>query len=127
MEEIKKCLECGTELFGRVDKKFCSDQCRNTYNNRIHADSNTYIRRVNYLLRKNRRIMEELIDGTDKDAKRVHKNKLTDKGFSFDYYTNIYKTKTNKYYYFSYEYGFMKLDDDYFTVVKREDYLKKSK
>ena len=125
MEEVKKCLECGTELFGRVDKKFCSDQCRNTYNNRFHADSNTYIRRVNYLLRKNRRIMEELIDGTDKDAKRVHKNKLTDKGISFDYYTNIYKTKTNNYYYFSYEYGFMKLDDDYFMVVKRDEYLKK--
>ncbi len=47
-----------------------------------------------------------------------------DKGFNFDYYTNIYKTKTGKYYYFSYEYGFMKLDEDYFTVVLREEYLK---
>ena len=124
MEEIRKCAECSTELYGRVDKKFCSDQCRNTFNNRIHADSNAYIRKVNYTLRKNRRIMEELLDSIDKDARRVRKNKLTDKGFSFDYYTNIYKTKANKYYYFCYEYGFMKLDDDYYTVVKREEYLK---
>jgi len=124
MEDIRRCLECHTELYGRVDKKFCSDQCRNTYNNRIHASSNAYIRKVNYILRKNRRIMEELLSNTEKDARRVHKSKLTDKGFSFDYYTNVSKTKSNKYYYFSYEYGFMKLDDDYYTVVKRFDYLK---
>ena len=124
MTEIRKCLECGTEIYGRVDKKFCSDQCRNTYNNRIHAVSNTYIRKVNYILRKNRRIMEEMLEDTGKEAIRVHKSKLIDKGFSFDYYTNIYKTKNGNYYYFSYEYGFMKVDDDYFTVVKREEYLK---
>jgi len=124
MKESRKCAECGTEIYGRVDKKFCSDQCRNTFNNRIHASSNAYIRKVNYILRKNRRIMEELLNKSDKDALRVHKNKLTDKGFSFDYYTNIYKTKNNKYYYFSYEYGFMKLDDDHYMVVKRDDYLK---
>ncbi len=126
MEENRKCLECDSDIQGRVDKKFCSDQCRNTFNNKIHAISNTYIRKVNYALRKNRRIMENILESTDKDAKRVNKNKLSDKGFSFDYYTNIYKTKTNNYYYFSYEYGFMKLDDDYYMVVKRDEYLKKS-
>ena len=125
MNTVRKCLECGTEIYGRVDKKFCSDQCRNTYNNRIHAISNTYIRKVNYILRKNRKIMEDLLEGSEKDARRVHKSKLVDKGFNFDYFTNIYKTKTNNYYYFSYEYGFMKLDDTYLMVVKKEDYLKK--
>lgn len=126
MDPVRNCLECNDEIHGRVDKKFCSDQCRNTFNNKIHATSNTYIRKVNYILRKNRRILEELLDSSEKDAKRIHKNKLIDKGFSFDYYTNIYKTKTNNYYYFSYEYGFMKLDDDYFMVVKREEYLLKT-
>ena len=123
MEDSRNCPECGTEIYGRVDKKFCSDQCRNTFNNRLHAVSNTYIRKVNYILRKNRRIMEEFLATTEKDTKRVHKRKLMDKGFSMDYYTNVYKTKTNNYYYFSYEYGFMKLDDDYFMIVMREEYL----
>jgi hypothetical protein len=123
MEE-RKCLECGEPVYGRVDKKFCSDQCRNTYNNRLNGVANKYIRKVNYVLRKNRRIMEELLNNADKDAIKVHRNKLTDRGFSFDYYTNVYKTKTGKYYYFNYEYGFMKIDDDYFTIVKREEYLK---
>ena len=122
MEE-RKCLECGEPIYGRIDKKFCSDQCRNTFNNRTHTIANKYIRKVNYIIRKNRKIMQELLDSSDKDAIRIHRRKLMDKGFNFDYYTNIYKTKNEKYYYFSYEYGFMKLDEDYFTVVLREEYL----
>ena len=31
MEE-RKCLYCGEPLIGRVDKKFCCDSCRNSYN-----------------------------------------------------------------------------------------------
>lgn len=123
MEE-RKCLECNEPIYGRIDKKFCSDQCRNTYNNRTHAIANKYIRKVNYIIRKNRKIMEEMLENSSKDAIKVHRRKLINKGFNFDYYTNIYKTKTGKYYYFSYEYGFMKLDDEYFTIVLREDYLK---
>ena len=28
------CLECGTEFYGRPDKKFCSPVCKNKYHNR---------------------------------------------------------------------------------------------
>jgi hypothetical protein len=27
--EAKKCLACGKQLKGRIDKKFCDDYCRN--------------------------------------------------------------------------------------------------
>lgn len=123
MEEDKKCLECGTKIFGRIDKKFCSDQCRNTYNNRFNAISNSYIRKVNYILRKNRRIMEDILLKADKDVKRVKRNSLLDKGFDFGYYTNIYKTSNSKYYYFCYEYGYNVLEDNYLAIVKKIDYL----
>ena len=124
MTEERKCLECSTEIYGRVDKKFCSDQCRNTFNNRTQAVQNKYIRRVNYILRKNRRIMEELIEGSEKNVKRVKRNDMLEKGFNFDYYTNIYSTKNNKYYYFSYEYGYNVLEDNYLAIVRRDEYLK---
>ncbi len=29
----KKCPVCGEEIFGRSDKKFCSDDCRTYFNN----------------------------------------------------------------------------------------------
>jgi hypothetical protein len=46
------CLECGTKLMGRVDKKFCHDGCRNAYNNNINKDSKNLIRNINNRLRK---------------------------------------------------------------------------
>ena len=34
------CPECGDKLKGRADKKFCSDACRNAYNNKLNSDAN---------------------------------------------------------------------------------------
>ena len=49
MEEnlSRKCPECGDKIIGRVDKKFCSDQCRNTYNNRLNSDASNTVRNIN--------------------------------------------------------------------------------
>jgi hypothetical protein len=33
------CWDCGAELKGRVDMKFCDNQCRGNYNNRIRRDA----------------------------------------------------------------------------------------
>ncbi|MCD4732176.1 MAG: hypothetical protein K8R74_16335, partial [Bacteroidales bacterium] len=91
--EKRLCPECGFEIIGRTDKKFCSDQCRNTFNNRLKQDANNYIRNINNILRKNRRILAEL---NPKGKSKVTRNKLNEKGFNFDYYTNSYSTKTGK-------------------------------
>lgn len=120
----RKCEECGTEIEGRVDKRFCSDQCRNTFNNRMQAIPNKYVRKVNYLLRKNRRILEKQLENSDKDAIRVNRRLIQDEGFNFEYFTNIYKTKTGNTYFFNFEYGYMRIDEDYLTIVRRDDYLK---
>lgn len=120
--EEKLCMECQAPIYGRIDKKFCSDQCRNTFNNRIHMVSNKYIRRVNYVIRKNRFIMEGLLG--DKEVLKVSKKVLFENGFDFGFFTNIYETKKGSKYYFCYEYGYLPLVDGNFTLVKREEYLK---
>ena len=86
----KTCLECGAKLIGRVDKKFCSDQCRVSHNNKLNGDATNYIRNVNNALRKNRRILLEL-NPTGKT--RVGKDKLLRSGFDFNHHTGSYKTK----------------------------------
>ena len=101
MEE-KKCLECGTPILGRADKKFCSDYCRNVYNNR---------------LKKNWNILEEL---NTKETTKIHGNKLTVKNFDFNYFTSLYKTKKNEVYYFVYDQGYKKLGDNYYLLVKKK-------
>lgn len=62
MESTEKtCLACDKPLKGRLDKKFCDDYCRNNYNNRLNSDQSNYVRNVNNILRKNRRILEASI------------------------------------------------------------------
>ncbi len=41
------CVECGEEIKGRADKKFCSDQCRSAFNNRLNSDATNFIRNIN--------------------------------------------------------------------------------
>ncbi len=112
--EKKKCLECKETITGRIDKKFCSDQCRNTYNNRLNSDSTNHVRNINNILRKNRRILQEL---NPDDKARVHKDKLLEKGFHFGYYTNMLLTKKGTTYYFCYEYGYLTLENNFYFLV----------
>lgn len=116
----KICLECGEKILGRIDKKFCSDQCRNTYNNRLNRDDINLARRINRILRKNRRILSDI---NIKGKTRVSKRKLLDLGFSFDYHTNIYETKNGKRYFFCYDQGILALDSEYYTIVERKEYV----
>jgi len=114
---MKKCLECGENFSGREDKKFCSDGCRNAYNNKINKDSTNYMRNINNKLRKNYRILSELnLDGKTK----VSRVKLIAKGFDFEFFTNIYQTKTGNTYYFLYDQGYMALENEYFILVRKD-------
>jgi len=108
------CLECGAKLHGRMDQKFCSDQCRNTYNNRLNKDETAYMRNVNHALRKNRRILKEL---NPNGKAKVKKQTLLSKGFVFKYFTHVFKNKEGKIYYFCYEQGYLPLDHDFFALV----------
>lgn len=120
MTKERQCLECQEPLKGRIDQKYCSDYCRNSYNNRQNADANQTVRKVNYTLRKNRRILAEL-NPTGKA--KIHRMKLQDEGFNFDYHTNTYTTKNNKTYVFCYDQGYLRLDADYYVLVHKKEYI----
>ncbi|MDC6383867.1 hypothetical protein D2V93_15860 [Flagellimonas taeanensis] len=114
----RECLECGTKLLGRIDQKYCSDHCRNAYNNRLNRDSKNLLRNINNKLRKNYRILGSfpLKEGKAKTTKM----RLLDKGFDFEHITNLYTTKKGSTYYFVYDMGYLPLDNDYYMIVKRE-------
>lgn len=117
----RRCQECGDKLVGRVDQKFCCDQCRNTYNNRLNQDANKTVRRINGILRKNRRILNML---NPEGKVTVDGVTLAEYGFNFHYYTNIYTTKTGSTYYFCYDQGYLKLENDKYMLVHKQDYVK---
>jgi len=118
--EKRICLECSQRLVGRKDKKFCTSECRSTYNNRLNGASTNLIRRVNAILRKNRRILKEL---NPKGKTKIKRQKLALEGFNFDYFTNIYETKGGKQYFFCYDQGYIKLEKDLLALVERETYV----
>jgi hypothetical protein len=118
--ETKNCLECGKSLKGRVDKKFCDDYCRNSYNNKLKLADSGVVRLINNVLAKNRRILQSLLP-EDKETNKTTRDNLLLKGFSFKYLTHIYTTKTGKAYYYCYEYGYLPIDNDWYLIVRKKE------
>lgn len=116
MEE-RICLECSEKVVGRIDKKFCSDYCRNAYNNKVNKESKNLIRNTNNRLRKNYNILSKLnVSGKTKVTRR----KLFYKGFDFNFFTSIYTTKTGNIYYYVYDEGYLPLENEVFLLIKRD-------
>lgn len=117
MVKTKTCLSCKTKLIGRTDKKFCSDACRNSYNNELNKDRNNLMRNIHNMLRKNYRVLEKL---NPNGKTTVPKKKLLSNHFSFEYITSIYTTKKGSVYFFVYDQGYLPLENDMYMLVKRE-------
>jgi predicted nucleic acid-binding Zn ribbon protein len=115
----RTCLECDREVFGRIDKKFCSDQCRTQNYNRANSKSNNIIRTVNAILKKNHKILQKL---NPKGKAKVSETKLLENGFKLDYYTNQYTTKKGVTYKFCYDQGFIKMDNGYYAIFEKVEF-----
>lgn len=114
------CMACNKALKGRLDKKFCDDYCRNSFNNQLNSDQNNYVRNVNNILRKNRRLLADLLPGGG-ELKKISREKLAGSGFSFKYHTHQYQNQKGQVYFFSYEYGYLPLEGgEWILVVKRK-------
>jgi len=118
MTTDKLCLDCGTLVHGRTDKKFCNDLCRNNYNNQRNSDSSVAMRSVNAILRRNRQILEKL---TPVGKTRTSRKRLISSGFNFEYHTRILQTSSGKIYFFCYEYGYLALDNEEYLLVKQDN------
>lgn len=114
----KVCLECGQKIVGRSDKKFCDDACRNTFNNKRNVSDKNLIRNTNNHLKKNYRILEFL---NTKEKTKVSRNQLENLGFNFNLFTTVYITKTGNQYYYCYNQGYLKIDTDWYLLVKNKE------
>jgi len=108
------CLDCGEKLRGRSDKKFCSDQCRNNYNNHLNRESNIFVRNIHNLLKKNRKVLQEIYES---GITRVHRDALIVSGFSPGFFTHIVEPEKGPVFWYCYEYGFRDMENDYINIV----------
>ena len=116
MNDYRSCRQCGEPLQGRSDKKYCDDQCRSNYNNKINNYGVTEMRSINSILRKNRKILGEVIPVNGEV--KIPKEKLYDKGFNFRYFTHTCAGKKGFIYKLCYDYAYLPLENDLVVVMK---------
>lgn len=79
---------------------------------------NRFIKDVNNILKKNRRILLRLNpDGKQK----VKREALVSEGFNFTYFTSTYTTREGSKYFYCYDQGYLPIDEGHcLLVVKKE-------
>ncbi len=115
-----ECLQCGKSVYGRSDKKFCSADCRNEFNNLRYKEEKKAVIEINRILMRNRKILKQL----NPEGKMVISSDLLLKsGFDLEYYTNSYTTKSGREYRYCYDYGYYYDEEkDSYLLVKRLEF-----
>ncbi len=83
---MSRCLQCQRLLFGRIDKKFCDDGCRNVFHNTRNSGLTSASRRINHHLRGNWTILNEL---TLHGESSIPSEELIRYGFAKQYVTSM--------------------------------------
>ena len=87
--EHKYCLECGDEIvFGRSDKKFCSQKCKNDHNNRIGYGDRRFKERTVKALEKNYSILSTLLGS---GVTSISLLEIAQLGFNREYITGYHR------------------------------------
>lgn len=113
----KHCLTCGHSLRGRTDKKFCDDYCRSIFNNKRYIDEKGFVKKVNHLLLKNRRILASYVEGV-KETEMVPKELLYHRGFHFNYFTHTAISKEGTTYYCCYDHAYHVVSEQELQICK---------
>ncbi len=125
----RPCLCCKKVInlsIGRKDRKFCDEVCKNRYHNTQNYNEQQEIKRIQLILKKNRRILKKMQARKDNDE--IPKERLLKEGFEFDYHTHLKNTINRNYVYtFCFDFGYRpvkatKYIKDCFKVVKAFDY-----
>lgn len=83
------CLECGDEIvYGRKGKKFCSEECKNSWHNRRHHDARTVRLRILGILDRNYSVLEKLLR---LDIRSISLGDLAQMGYNKEFVTSYHK------------------------------------
>ena len=116
--DVMKCRECQVEIVGRADKKFCSDYCRNAYNNRRYKAEQYLLRKVNGILKKNRIILLEL---KDLGMRQFSEFALIERGYRLNYNTSSYVDESGSLQMLVYDQGIRYRGNGEYELVEKED------
>jgi hypothetical protein len=118
--EKRLCKNCEKPIEGRRGKKFCDAYCRSNYHNKNREEDWGIVREVNKKLRNNWKILKLL---NPHGRTIIRKEYLRLQGYDFNYFTNVYKTKKNRLYYFCYDLGITETDEVHISIVNWQSYM----
>ncbi len=88
-DHLNRCLECGDRIrYGRTDRKFCCDKCKNSYNNRKTRVSRNFKLKVRNAIEKNYEILESLVKS---ELSSISLSEIAMMGFKVDFVTSYHK------------------------------------
>jgi hypothetical protein len=103
-------------MSGRSDKKFCDDACRSNYHYRVSSESNNTIRRINNQLKRNRKVLQQLVAPVNNT--KIPISELQEAGFNLRYFTHTTVNEAGEEYRVCYDYAYRSIDNDVCLVVK---------
>ena len=115
IEPERHCAECGERLMGRADKKFCNDQCRTSWHNKLSIH-NYQMKTINNILRKNRKILADLAAEGNTQIKSIA---LTRLGFDFGHFTSVRKSRGGSTAHFCYDLGYVPVSNGVYLLKTR--------
>ena len=118
------CLNCKSELHGRVDKKYCSEYCKSNFNYELNKNKAVSLfKSIDQQLKLNRRLLR---DFNKAGKSTVRMEKIVAAGFNPKYFTHYWKNKKGDVYLFCYEFGFLKRTENNkskYILVEWQDYM----
>lgn len=121
---MKKCIECGEKIEGRIDKIFCSPYCKSSYHHKKNrGKEQSFYLKIDKQLKLNR----QLLNHFNKAGKAViRKEDLLKAGFNPKYFTHYWKNQKGDVYLFCYEYGFLEKQENgrsKYVLVQWQNYM----
>ena len=116
---MSTCRLCKKNLVGRIDKKFCNDQCRTAYHNlKRRKIRKIFISNMNQKIKKNNKILMEL--KMQYGSKKISTDLLEDKGFLFSYFSHEWCDSYNKTYRYCIDYGYVIEESGIYIIEMRK-------
>ena len=115
-KKMPVCLECGDKIkYGRTDKKFCCEECKNRHNNKMAKFSRANRRKVMAMLARNYAILEQMIKSGIKSAEVTD---LISEGFVPDCVTGYHKNRFKSDEYSCFDIKYKMTDSRVYSISK---------
>ena len=104
----RKCSICDTEIHGRIDKVFCSPNCKSASQyEKIRKEEKLFFH-VDTKLKVNRKLLKKY----NLNGKTVLRREVLHKeGFDPNFFTHFRKTAKGDVYFYCYDFGFLKIEE----------------